>query len=219
MDPWTWETLIASKHLSPSKCFSYYNMEERRVLKNKDLRKPAHTAKKCAAPTPENGLKGAADSGYCSKVLCAKGRLSHISCTAYFRFTCPVICCCNNWIWNPCSSTASGGRGLFLKQRLRLCVSHLTRRWEYWCHIKAPLESCAVAFFTRFVWYYRPKIFHSDRMRRHASLASEAAKKVWGQIWRWWIRRSEVWSHFAACLDMTAHIRISLVLQGLQTDD
>lgn len=43
-----------------------------------------------------------------SKVHCTQSTLCRL-CTGYFSFSCPVIFCCNNWIWNPCGGIVSSG--------------------------------------------------------------------------------------------------------------
>lgn len=74
-----------------------------------------------------------------------------------FEISCSVICCSNNGIRYPFSCKASFF--FFPPEAERLpCTSDLRRRWEYWCHIKHPLGNCALAVFTRFVWYYCLKI-------------------------------------------------------------
>lgn len=86
-----------------------------------------------------------------SKVHCTQSTLCRL-CTGYFSFSCPVIFCCNNWIWNPCGGIVSSG--LFQKSSVTVCISDLMRRWAYWWHIKQPLGSCALAVSARFVWCY-----------------------------------------------------------------
>lgn len=138
-------------------------------------------------------LKNDKNTDYCavdlvSKVHCTRSSQLYILCTGFFKFSCPVIYCRNNLIWNPCSSIVSPE--LFQKWGVILFISDLMRRWEYWCHIKQPLGNL-------WLWQSLPALcdvigykFHHDCMHCHASLTSimpgcsGCRQKGW--VWQHW---------------------------------